>query len=205
MTANDNKTRKWSAADVPDQSGRVVVVTGANTGIGYHTAAVFADRGAHVVLAVRNLEKGNAARARIMAARPGAHVTLQQLDLCSLDSVRAAADALRTAYPRIDVLINNAGVMWTPKQVTKDGFELQFGTNHLGHFALTGLVLDHMLPVPGSRVVTTRRWSNPARSPTTKICSAASGPSPKNSPASASESERPIMAGCGQSRSINVS
>lgn len=154
MTANDNKTRKWSAADVPDQSGRVVVVTGANTGIGYHTAAVFADRGAHVVLAVRNLEKGNAARARIMAARPGAHVTLQQLDLCSLDSVRAAADALRTAYPRIDVLINNAGVMWTPKQVTKDGFELQFGTNHLGHFALTGLVLDHMLPVPGSRVVT---------------------------------------------------
>lgn len=134
MTANDNKTRKWSAADVPDQSGRVVVVTGANTGIGYHTAAVFADRGAHVVLAVRNLEKGNAARARIMAARPGAHVTLQQLDLCSLDSVRAAADALRTAYPRIDVLINNAGVMWTPKQVTKDGFELQFGTNHLGHF-----------------------------------------------------------------------
>lgn len=154
MTANDNKTRKWSAADVPDQSGRVVVVTGANTGVGYHTAAVFADRGAHVVLAVRNLEKGNAARARIMAARPGAHVTLQQLDLCSLDSVRAAADALRTAYPRIDVLINNAGVMWTPKQVTKDGFELQFGTNHLGHFALTGLVLDHMLPVPGSRVVT---------------------------------------------------
>lgn len=95
-----------------------------------------------------------AAQARIMAARPGAHVTLQQLDLCSLDSVRAAADALRTAYPRIDVLINNAGVMWTPKQVTKDGFELQFGTNHLGHFALTGLVLDHMLPVPGSRVVT---------------------------------------------------
>lgn len=75
MTANDNKTRKWSAADVPDQSGRVVVVTGANTGIGYHTAAVFADRGAHVVLAVRNLEKGNAARARIMAARPGAHVS----------------------------------------------------------------------------------------------------------------------------------
>jgi NAD(P)-dependent dehydrogenase (short-subunit alcohol dehydrogenase family) len=106
------------------------------------------------VLAVRNLEKGNAALARIVAARPGADVTLQELDLGSLDSVRSAADALRTAHPRIDLLINNAGVMWTPKQVTKDGFEIQFGTNHLGHFALTGLVLDNLLPVRGSRVVT---------------------------------------------------
>jgi NAD(P)-dependent dehydrogenase (short-subunit alcohol dehydrogenase family) len=145
---------KWSTADVPDQSGRVAVVTGANTGIGYHAAAVLAHRGAHVVLAVRNLEKGNAALARIVAAGPNADVTLQELDLSSLDSVRAAADALRSAYPRIDLLINNAGVMYTPKQVTKDGFEMQFGTNHLGHFALTGLVLDHLLPVRGSRVVT---------------------------------------------------
>ena len=141
-------------ADVPDQSGRVVVVTGANTGIGYHTAAVLAYRGAHVVLAVRNLEKGNAALARIVAASPRADVTLQALDLSSLDSVRTAADALRSAYPRIDLLINNAGVMYTPKQVTQDGFEMQFGTNHLGHFALTGLLLDHLLPVRGSRVVT---------------------------------------------------
>jgi NAD(P)-dependent dehydrogenase (short-subunit alcohol dehydrogenase family) len=151
---NDATSGKWSEADVPDQSGRVVVVTGANTGIGYHAAAVLAYRGAHVVLAVRNLEKGNAALARIVAASPHADVTLQALDLSSLDSVRAAADALRTAYPRIDLLINNAGVMWTPKQVTADGFEMQFGTNHLGHFALTGLVLDHLLPVRGSRVVT---------------------------------------------------
>jgi len=154
MATNDTTSGKWSEADVPDQSGRVVVVTGANTGIGYHAAAVLAYRGAHVVLAVRNLEKGNAALARIVAASPHADVTLQALDLSSLDSVRAAADALRTAYPRIDLLINNAGVMWTPKQVTADGFEMQFGTNHLGHFALTGLVLDHLLPVRGSRVVT---------------------------------------------------
>ena len=153
MAAND-KNRKWSEADVPDQSGRVAVVTGANTGIGYQTAAVLAYRGAHVVLAVRNLEKGNAALSRIVAASPHADVTLQALDLSSLDSVRSAADALRTAYPRIDLLINNAGVMWTPKQVTADGFEMQFGTNHLGHFALTGLLLDHLLPVHGSRVVT---------------------------------------------------
>jgi NAD(P)-dependent dehydrogenase (short-subunit alcohol dehydrogenase family) len=154
MAATDTKNRKWSEADVPDQSGRVAIVTGANTGIGYQTAAVLAYRGAHVVLAVRNLEKGNTALARIIAAHPHADVTLQALDLSSLDSVRSAADALRTAYPRIDLLINNAGVMWTPKQVTPDGFEMQFGTNHLGHFALTGLVLDHLLPVRGSRVVT---------------------------------------------------
>jgi NAD(P)-dependent dehydrogenase (short-subunit alcohol dehydrogenase family) len=145
---------KWSTADVPDQSGRIAVVTGANTGIGYHAAAVLAHRGAHVVLAVRNLEKGNAALARIVAAHSKADVTLQELDLSSLDSVRAAAKALRSAYPRIDLLINNAGVMYTPKQVTADGFEMQFGTNHLGHFALTGLLLDNLLPVRGSRVVT---------------------------------------------------
>ncbi len=151
-------SRAWSVSDVPDQSGRVAVVTGANTGIGYHTAAALAARGAHVVLAVRDLEKGNAALSRIVAAGGQGHrnidATLQRLDLSSLDSVRSAADALRAAYPRIDLLINNAGVMWTPKRVTQDGFELQFGTNHLGHFALTGLVLDHLLPVPGSRVVT---------------------------------------------------
>jgi NAD(P)-dependent dehydrogenase (short-subunit alcohol dehydrogenase family) len=145
---------KWSAADVPDQTGRVAVVTGSNTGIGYEAAAVLADHGAHVVLAVRNLDKGKAAIETIKAASPRADVALQELDLSALDSVRAAADALRSAYPRIDLLVNNAGVMYTPKQTTKDGFEMQFGTNHLGHFALTGLVLDHLLPVQGSRVVT---------------------------------------------------
>ena len=156
MAATEKATRDraWSSADVPDQSGRVVVVTGANTGLGYHTAAVLAARGAHVVLAVRNLDKGDAAIARIRAASPGADVTVQPLDLSSLASVRSAADALRATYPRIDLLINNAGVMWTRKQLTADGFEMQFGTNHLGHFALTGLLLDHLLPVAGSRVVT---------------------------------------------------
>jgi NAD(P)-dependent dehydrogenase (short-subunit alcohol dehydrogenase family) len=147
-------TRKWSEANVPDQSGRVAVITGANSGIGYRAAAVLADRGAHVVLAVRNLEKGNAALSRIATASPHADVTLQKLDLASLDSVHSAAGALRAAHPRIDLLINNAGVMWTPKQLTKDGFEMQFGTNHLGHFALTGLLLDQLLSARGSRVVT---------------------------------------------------
>jgi NAD(P)-dependent dehydrogenase (short-subunit alcohol dehydrogenase family) len=149
-----NDSSKWTAADVPDQSGRVAIVTGSNTGIGYEAAAVLADKGAHVVLAVRNLDKGKDAAARIAASTSNGDVTLQELDLSSLDSVRKAADGLRAAYPRIDLLINNAGVMYTPKDTTKDGFELQFGTNHLGHFALTGQLLDNMLPVENSRVVT---------------------------------------------------
>ncbi len=148
-------TRKWTSADVPDQSGRIAVITGANSGLGYDTAAVLADKGAHVVLAVRNLDKGRQAADRIKAASPNAVVALQQLDLSSLDSIRTAADELRAAHPRIDLLINNAGVMYVPKrETTKDGFEMQFGTNHLGHFALTGLLLDNMLSVDGSRVVT---------------------------------------------------
>jgi NAD(P)-dependent dehydrogenase (short-subunit alcohol dehydrogenase family) len=107
-----------------------------------------------VVLAVRDIEKGKRAAARIAGTAPGANVTVQPLDLTSLDSIRAAAGELRARHPRIDLLINNAGVMLTPRQTTHDGFELQFGTNHLGHFALTGLLLGQMLPVPGSRVVT---------------------------------------------------
>jgi NAD(P)-dependent dehydrogenase (short-subunit alcohol dehydrogenase family) len=145
---------KWTSSDVPDQSGRTAIVTGANTGIGFAAAAVLAGKGAHTVLAVRNPDKGNDAKARILAKNPDATVAVAQLDLTSLDNIRQAADQLRSTYPRIDLLINNAGVMYTDKQQTKDGFELQFGTNHLGHFALTGLLLDNMLGVDGSRVVT---------------------------------------------------
>jgi NAD(P)-dependent dehydrogenase (short-subunit alcohol dehydrogenase family) len=147
-------TAKWTSADVPDQHGRLAVVTGANTGIGLQTARVLAARGASVVLAVRDTEKGKRAAARIADTAPGADVTIQPLDLTSLESIRAAAAELRATHPRIDLLINNAGVMFPPKLSTRDGFELQFGTNHLGHFALTGLLLEQMLPVPGSRVVT---------------------------------------------------
>jgi len=146
-------TAKWTSDDVPGQHGRLAVVTGANTGLGFETAQVLAARGASVVLAVRDTEKGKRAAARIADTAPGANVTVQPLDLTSLDSIRAAADQLRARHPRIDLLINNAGVMFPPKQTTGDGFELQFGTNHLGHFALTGLLLEQMLPVPGSRVV----------------------------------------------------
>jgi NAD(P)-dependent dehydrogenase (short-subunit alcohol dehydrogenase family) len=146
--------QQWTADDVPSQRGRLAVVTGANTGIGFEAAQVLAARGTSVVLAVRDTDKGKRAAARITDAAPGADVTVQRLDLASLESVRAAAGELRSAHPRIDLLINNAGVMYPPKQTTRDGFELQFGTNHLGHFALTGLLLERLLPVPGSRVVT---------------------------------------------------
>jgi NAD(P)-dependent dehydrogenase (short-subunit alcohol dehydrogenase family) len=145
---------KWNTADIPDQTGRTAVITGANTGLGYETAAALAAKGAHVVLAVRNLDKGKGAADRIVTATPTASVAVQELDLTSLDSIRTAADELKSRHDSIDLLINNAGVMFTPRSTTKDGFELQFGTNHLGHFAVTGLLLDRVLAVPGSRVVT---------------------------------------------------
>ena len=145
---------KWTTADIPDQTGRVAVVTGANTGLGFETASTLAAKGAHVVLAVRNLDKGKEAARRIEQVHSGPDVTLQELDLSSLQSIRTAADELRSKHDTIDLLINNAGVMMTPKCTTEDGFESQFGTNHLGHFAFTGLLLDRVLAVPGSRVVT---------------------------------------------------
>jgi NAD(P)-dependent dehydrogenase (short-subunit alcohol dehydrogenase family) len=145
---------KWTTADIPDQTGRTAVITGANTGLGYETAAALAGRGAQVVLAVRNLDKGKDAADLIARATPGASVTVQELDLTSLESIHSTADELRAKHESIDLLINNAGVMTPPRSTTKDGFELQFGTNHLGHFAFTGLLLDRVLAAPGSRVVT---------------------------------------------------
>ncbi|HEX6352235.1 SDR family NAD(P)-dependent oxidoreductase [Actinophytocola sp.] len=140
---------KWTEREIPNQTGRVAVVTGANTGLGFETARALAEHGASVVLAVRDVEKGKQAAARISG-----DVTVQELDLSSLESIGHAAAELHTKHDRIDLLINNAGVMYTPKQTTRDGFELQFGTNHLGHFAFTGQVLDLLLGVPDSRVVT---------------------------------------------------
>jgi len=143
----------WIEKNVPDQSGRLAIVTGSNTGLGYDNARALAARGAKVVMAVRDTAKGEEAAARIRKLTPGAEVTVHKLDLGSLTSVRTAGTELAAAHPRIDLLINNAGVMYPPKSTTADGFELQFGTNHLGHFALTGLLLKNLLPVDNSRVV----------------------------------------------------
>jgi NAD(P)-dependent dehydrogenase (short-subunit alcohol dehydrogenase family) len=144
----------WTTNDMPDQHDRVAVITGANSGLGLETARELAARGAAVTLAVRDLDKGEAASADIRRTHPDAQVDLVELDLASLESVRDAATELGGRLDRLDLLINNAGVMYTPRQATADGFEMQFGTNHLGHFALTGLLLDRMREVPGSRVVT---------------------------------------------------
>jgi NAD(P)-dependent dehydrogenase (short-subunit alcohol dehydrogenase family) len=144
---------RWTEADAGDQSGRVAVVTGGNSGIGFETARMLAACGMTVVLACRDLAKADQAAAQIAAGEPGAVATVR-LDLASLASVRKAAAELTERYPRLDLLINNAGVMTPPYGRTEDGFEMQIGTNHLGHFAFTGLVLDLLLEVPGSRVVT---------------------------------------------------
>jgi len=146
--------KDWTEADIPDLTGRSAIVTGANTGLGLETARALAAHGATVVLAVRNLEKGQEALASIRARRADARVSLHALDLSSLASVRRAAAELLAAHARIDLLVNNAGVMYTPKSRTVDGFELQLGTNHFGHFAFTGLLLPRLLATPGARIVT---------------------------------------------------
>lgn len=155
---------KWTTADIPDLTGQTAIITGANTGLGLETARALAGRGAAVVLAVRNVEKGRAAAAEISSSQPAATVSVQELDLSSLASVREAARELRATHDRIDLLINNAGVMYTPKSETADGFELQFGTNHLGHFALTGLLLDRLLDTSTSRIVTVSSIGHKIRS-----------------------------------------
>jgi NAD(P)-dependent dehydrogenase (short-subunit alcohol dehydrogenase family) len=142
----------WTAADIPDLQGRRAIVTGANSGIGYHTALQLARHGAAVVLACRSAERGQAAFDRIRAAAPGADLTLGVLDLADLASVRAFA--ARHGDAPLDVLVNNAGVMALPRRTTADGFEMQFGTNHLGHFALTGLLLPALRAAASARVVT---------------------------------------------------
>ena len=144
----------FTEAEVPDQSGRTMIVTGSNTGIGFEIARVLAQRGARVLLACRSKDKAEAAMARIGAVAPGADLAFLPLDQGDLASVRAASE-LAAKEPRLDVLINNAGVMVPPLTRTAQGFEQQFGVNHLGTFALTGLLLPKLAETPGSRVVIT--------------------------------------------------
>jgi NAD(P)-dependent dehydrogenase (short-subunit alcohol dehydrogenase family) len=150
----------WTAESIPDLTGKVAIVTGANSGIGYTAARALARKGATVILACRNKEKGQAAVRQIERAYPAAKVELLQIDLSDLTSVRRFADGFTNRYDRLDILINNAGIMATPFGTTTDGFELQFGTNHLGHFALTGLLLDCIIRTPQERVVTVSSWGH---------------------------------------------
>ena len=145
---------RWTASDIPAQAGRVAVVTGANSGLGQATARELARAGASVVLAVRDRGRGEQAAARIRASAPGATLEVTPLDLADLASVREFAATLAATHERLDLLINNAGIMAAPRRLTRDGFESQFGTNHLGHFALTGLLLPVLLRAPAPRVVT---------------------------------------------------
>jgi NAD(P)-dependent dehydrogenase (short-subunit alcohol dehydrogenase family) len=144
---------KWDSANMPDQKGRIAIVTGSSSGIGDETARALAEKNATVIIAVRNITKGENAAKKIKALNKQADVKVMVIDLSDLKSVRSFAEAFKQKFKKLDLLINNAGVMIPPYGKTKDGFELQFGTNHLGHFALTGLLLDLLENTPGSRIV----------------------------------------------------
>ena len=145
--------QKWTTTNIPNQKGKVVIVTGSSSGIGFEAARVLAGKEATIVIAVRNLEKGKAAAEKINAEFKQADLHILELDLASLDSVKNFAENFKSEYTQLDLLINNAGVMVPPYSKTADGFELQFGTNHLGHFALTGQLLDLLAKTKGARIV----------------------------------------------------
>lgn len=144
----------WTKSDIPDQTGKVCIVTGANAGLGYEIALGLAEKGATVVMACRSLDRGQRAAAEIGKSAPSAKPELMALDLASLDSIKAFTQTFKENHDRLDVLVNNGGLIGCEKSRTADGFEAQFGVNHLGHFALTGLLLDSLLNTPDSRVVT---------------------------------------------------
>ena len=145
--------KPWTAADMPDLAGKTIVVTGGNSGIGYEAALEFARHKATTILACRSLSKAREAAGQMVTVSPGAIVEVMELDLASLASIRSFAETFRQSHQRLDILVNNAGVMAVPYRKTIDGFEMQFGTNHLGHFALTGLLLDRLLGTADARVV----------------------------------------------------
>jgi NAD(P)-dependent dehydrogenase (short-subunit alcohol dehydrogenase family) len=145
--------QKWDGDNIPDQKDRVAIVTGSSSGIGYETARILAEKKAKVIIAVRNLKKGNTAADKIKASNGAADVRVMELDLANLASVSSFAETFKRQFNRLDLLINNAGVMMPPYSKTADGFELQFGTNHLGHFALTGHLADLIMKTENSRIV----------------------------------------------------
>jgi len=147
-------SNRWTQNDIPDQQGKLVIVTGGNSGIGYEAGLALAGKNAQMILAVRSVKKGEEAAKAIRQRHPQSQVTVTALDLADLKSIRTFAESFLAKHDRLDILINNAGVMALPARKTVDGFEMQFGTNHLGHFALTGLLLPAIKATPNTRVVT---------------------------------------------------
>ncbi|MBN1927048.1 MAG: SDR family NAD(P)-dependent oxidoreductase [Prolixibacteraceae bacterium] len=146
-------SKEWTTTNIPGLSGKTMIVTGGNSGLGYESVKAFALKGAKVILACRNLEKGIKAKSEMLDSNPEGDIDVMKLDLADLASVRLFVEEYKQNNSRLDVLLNNAGIMATPYFKTKDGFEAQLGTNHLGHFALTGLLMDMIKSTPGSRVV----------------------------------------------------
>ncbi len=151
-------TTQWTENQIPDQTGRVAIVTGSNSGLGWEDARALANKGATVIMACRTIAKANLAAERIRALKPSGNVVVMALDLGDLTTVHAFATAFCQSYERLDLLINNAGVGLPPYRKTAQGFEQQFGINHLGHFALTGLLLDRLNATQGARIVTVSSW-----------------------------------------------
>lgn len=155
-----SKYERWVAEHIPRMDGKTVLITGASSGLGFEAAKLLASQGARLVLAVRNRDRGEFAAARLCAVVPDLRYELVPLDLADLVSIGRFAESVRDAHSRLDVLVNNAGVMAIPRLSTADGFEMQFGVNHLGHFTLTGLLLPLLLHAPGARVVTVSRGAH---------------------------------------------
>ncbi|MDD5185374.1 MAG: oxidoreductase [Paludibacter sp.] len=146
-------SHNWSTSDIPDLSGKTIIITGANSGLGLEATKAFAVKNAKVIMACRTVSKGELAKAQIIETYPAADITVVRLDLSDLTSVHSFSTKMKQSQTRLDVLLNNAGIMMVPYGQTVDGFEKQIGTNHLGHFALTGLLLELLKKTPGSRVV----------------------------------------------------
>jgi NAD(P)-dependent dehydrogenase (short-subunit alcohol dehydrogenase family) len=145
------KKENWTKANIPDLSGKVIIVTGGNSGLGYESVKAFAEKGAEVILASRSVEKGEAAK-KAMGEVKG-NISVLSLDLMDFSSIKSFTEKFQQKYKQLDVLLNNAGIMTTPYFLTKDGLEAQMGTNHFGHFALTGLLFNHLKNTPSSRIV----------------------------------------------------
>ncbi|MHA2032092.1 MAG: oxidoreductase [Candidatus Kariarchaeaceae archaeon] len=153
MNTTSLKNKKWKAEDMPDQTGKVMIITGANSGLGLYASMELARKGATVIMTSRNIDKGHEAVEEIKQEIPHAKVELMQLDLSKLSSVKSFTGEFNEKYERLDALINNAGIMQPPYTKTEDGFELQIGVNHFGHYVLTGLLLEKLKNTPGSRVI----------------------------------------------------